>query len=544
MSGKWLTDVKVGVFVVVLAVTLAIGVSLVGKFRLGEVPGYTVTVRFETVSGLEEKSPVRIAGVRMGEVERITLDGGTASVVMRLQPGAVIRDDSEITISSLGLLGEKYVEITAGSPERAAVSPGQTVRGKETVSMDRLFAQFADIAADIKSLTSSLRAYPPTGEPMTPLQELLSNFNSMVAHVDGLVQENRQGIKGAVRGVSDLVATAQGTLTENREDIRQAVKNFRQLSADLATQTKNLGDRLNALADKLTGTVDGVREDLSGTMREVKEAAASVRTTVDSMRGIVEGIRRGEGTVGKLLTDDAAYRNLNQTLDSVARISERIEKGEGTFGKLMTDDAAYKSFTETMDGIRTFVKKGEETSLHVGFRSEYLTEHEDYKNYVTLRISPRGDKYYLIEAVDDPVGKRSVTETTTTSAVDGRHLGTITTLEEQYENKLKFSLQMARRFSDLTLRAGLTESTGGLGLDYDFAEGKGKYSLDIFDFDRRESNPHLKLGATYRIYHDFFLTAGVDDVLEEGRRSFYAGGGILFSDDDIKYLYGLINLGQ
>jgi phospholipid/cholesterol/gamma-HCH transport system substrate-binding protein len=82
------------------------------------------------------------------------------------------------------------------------------------------------------------------------------------------------------------------------------------------------------------------------------------------------------------------------------------------------------------------------------------------------------------------------------------------------------------------------ESTGGAGIDYFFFKNRLKLSLEAFDFGKN-SNPHIKTGATYYINKYFHLTAGGDDIISRrGFASFYLGGGFMFDDDDLKYLMG------
>ena len=109
------------------------------------------------------------------------------------------------------------------------------------------------------------------------------------------------------------------------------------------------------------------------------------------------------------------------------------------------------------------------------------------KSYLSLRIQPREDKYYLLQLVDDPAG--NTTETHTITTVDG-----VTTDEYEIEtdfDSLKFSAQVAKRYYDLALRGGFFESTGGLGFDYYLLDDKLIFSVEAFDFNPEE-NPHSR----------------------------------------------------
>ena len=148
-----------------------------------------------------------------------------------------------------------------------------------------------------------------------------------------------------------------------------------------------------------------------------------------------------------------------------------------------------------------------------------------------MRIQPREDKYYLLQVVDDPGGKETITDTIRT--IDGV---TITEKKVELENELKFSAQIAKRFYDLTFRGGIIESTGGFALDYHLFSDKLALSFEAYDFSF-DRNPHLTFRTFYTPFRHLYLTAGMDDFISDfGNESFFVGAGLSFSDEDIKTL--------
>ena len=104
------TETKVGIFVVLGIVTLILFTLKVGKFDIREV-GYRVYTHVESAAGLDKNSLVRIAGVEVGKVEGIVLDGAKARVGLHLPLNVKIPVGSKVYLKSTGLLGEKYIEI-------------------------------------------------------------------------------------------------------------------------------------------------------------------------------------------------------------------------------------------------------------------------------------------------------------------------------------------------------------------------------------------------------------------------------------------------
>src|SRR6185436_4335914 len=161
--------------------------------------------------------------------------------------------------------------------------------------------------------------------------------------------------------------------------------------------------------------------------------------------------------------------------------------------------------------------------MMVGLRTEYNYLAGTIKNYFSLRLAPRPDKFYLIEIVDDPRGFREKTQITTDSSERG--LVHETTVKTSLD-KLRFSLQFGKRIGNFTGRFGIKESTGGVGADLHFLRDRLTLSVDLFDA-RSNEYPRLQGRGTWSVYNqNLFLIAGVDDVINQKRT--IAGGGAFF----------------
>lgn len=100
---------------------------------------------------------------------------------------------------------------------------------------------------------------------------------------------------------------------------------------------------------------------------------------------------------------------------------------------------------------------------------------------------------------------------------------------------------MNMRFYFLALRGGLIESTGGGGLDLFFWKDRLKFHVDLFEFTL-DAAPRLRLYASLHLFRFFTIAAGVDDVFNDKTRDYFVGGGLRFSDDDIKFLLSFLPL--
>ena len=140
---KLSTEAKVGLLVAVGSVVLLYMTLIVGKYEFGGKKGYSLSADFESVSGLDEKAAVRMAGVKIGTVETVELIGSHARVLMRIDQDVQIRRGAEAAIKTEGLLGDKYVEIippsggSGGSPVSAAPGGGAAGTASQNASTGR-----------------------------------------------------------------------------------------------------------------------------------------------------------------------------------------------------------------------------------------------------------------------------------------------------------------------------------------------------------------------------------------------------------------------
>jgi phospholipid/cholesterol/gamma-HCH transport system substrate-binding protein len=133
-------ELKVGIFVFVALASLAALVFKAGDFYLK--PGYTIRIVFNFVSGVDKGTPVRLAGVNVGEIKEVHIvrnaEGATqVEMTAWIMKGAFIEEDAEARINSLGLLGEKYVEVIPGTSGNKTLSEGGTLIGKSPVAMEK-----------------------------------------------------------------------------------------------------------------------------------------------------------------------------------------------------------------------------------------------------------------------------------------------------------------------------------------------------------------------------------------------------------------------
>src|SRR5262249_46473049 len=156
---------------------------------------------------------------------------------------------------------------------------------------------------------------------------------------------------------------------------------------------------------------------LIGTTKgSVAETSAGVKTTIDRLQ--------------------SSITSLDHTMQNMEKITDKVNNGQGTVGTLINDDSIARNVSDITENASTFVPAITHLQTIVGLRTEYNFISSTFKNYLSVQLVPRPDKFYLIELVDDPRGYRTQSTTVTNSSLTGQNSSTTITTTEQ----LRFSL--------------------------------------------------------------------------------------------------------
>lgn len=483
---------RIGLFMLMGLIILGIFIIKIEDIPVGERGDrLTVTAHFPSVAGLDRKAAVRIAGVRVGKVEDISLEGSEAVLTMSLNPDVQLHEGAVAQVTSLGMLGDKYIEILPGDFSLPLLPPGAVLGSATVPSFDDVMRVATEIGADVKEVTEALRG--SIGGP-----------------------QGEETMREIVENIRELTGSLKVLIAENQANVNRTTANFAEFSATLRDELPKIADKMNLLADQLNGVVGENRGDLQASMGNIRELTERLQVTADNLNQITGKIASGEGSIGKLVNDDTTVNNLNSTLDS-------IESGIGTLN-------------ETMGRYRHY-------RLQVGLRSEMLMATDNSRSAFGFDLWTTEKRFFRLEGVDTPYGRvRSDTQYVTTVFPDGT--------EESYEqtristsDKVGITAQVGyRMFPSTIVRAGVIESSGGFGVDYSFDLGKRPMTLvfEAWDFNREfDESAHLRFEGRYFVSPHIFVSAGWDDPLVSDKSSVFLGAGITWNDDDVKYSLGL-----
>ena len=189
-------ELRVGVFVVVAIVILAMFIFRIGNLK-SYGTGYTLKFVFGNVAGVKSGSPVRFAGVEIGEVKQVNIlrseqnKNTQIEVVAQIERSALVPQGSQAFVSTLGLLGEKYIEVFPPSEYKSFLKPGDSLRGTDPLILQHWIDEGEKIVKDLQELIHKLK----TGEGTAGK---LLNDDKLYEELEGLISDIRQAKQGTV----------------------------------------------------------------------------------------------------------------------------------------------------------------------------------------------------------------------------------------------------------------------------------------------------------------------------------------------------------
>ncbi len=293
---------SVGLLAAVALAIIAVGVFLVGDEQRFWGGRTAYRLHFSRTNGLLEGAPVALNGVTVGSVVRMRFSPDPVDVYVDVKIAVAssvaprIRGDTVGKIQTLGLLGDKYIELNAGSLSEQPIDPGALIRSLDPVDYESLVSQSGDIVTNAIEVTALLR-------------QVLTDINNG----EGLI----------------------GRLVSDHEFGQQFAGNLSRTVANLESSTA----RIEALmAD------DSSAAEIIENMLEVSRQA----------RHFSEHLNEGRGLVARLTSDeelaDRTLANLESATMSISQVAAQVRSGEGSLGRLVYDDSLYENADTLVGG--------------------------------------------------------------------------------------------------------------------------------------------------------------------------------------------------
>jgi len=269
--------------------------------------GFLLKAHFRSVEGLVPGAQVQIAGIKVGSVKDVLFDSdrGQALALMEIKDAYrnLIPDDSRVYIRTKGLLGDKFLVIEPGRPNARKLKPGETIRMVvEPTDTEKVFETIGVVAQDLQVLTREARRQLIDEKGSQKIDRIITNADASFSDVREILGRNKEKINKTMDNTDSATKGLNEIVTRNR-------------------------DRINR--------------------------------TVDDLERVTKDVREGRGTLGKLVNDEALYRDTHGLVRDMRGISSSIQSGRGAVGRLINDPELY---FEARRAIRNMNKTAEDVS--------------------------------------------------------------------------------------------------------------------------------------------------------------------------------------
>jgi phospholipid/cholesterol/gamma-HCH transport system substrate-binding protein len=316
-SLKW-SELKIGIMAVVALVIAAALILALGGEGGFFWQRYNLKVKFSNAAGVQQGSPVRVAGVTVGAVTDIQFVGSEVDMLLELRDDMQerVRTTSRATIGSVSLLGEGAIDITA-------TSDGQPIPAFGYVPSDAPPPQLADVTAqanagiaELTALMEDIRAGKGTVGKLMTDEQLYTELWEFTA---------------AAREVTVGLSSGKGTLGQLLNNPESA----RQLEASLTN--------LTALTNKINAGQGSI-----GQLINDPALARNLTAVTANFESLSAALNKGEGTMGQLMKNDTLYKRLDGVTTNLEQLTAKLNQGEGTAGKLMNDTQLHDNINRTL----------------------------------------------------------------------------------------------------------------------------------------------------------------------------------------------------
>ena len=308
-------------------------------------------------------------------------------------------------------------------------------------------------------------------------------------------------IDEAVDEIKTFVANLNQTFDgETRNNLQGAIAEF-----------KVMAERLSAAGEEFRVVGHTVNERLPKIMAQIDDLTAEFKQTGTDINAklpeILEKFSRLEDDLIALV--DENRKPLNETIHSV--------------------NSFFKKGSDTLESIDNMVSKAEKAELQVDLAYKQMLNDGYGESVFGIAYLPNPSSYYMLDLTSGP-------DLTRTDPVTNEVL----LPETHEEGEWYVSAQVGKRYASWLLRGGLIKNTGGVGVDYFSKDDRLKFSLETYDFnavnDIRGENPNARFSVRFLPWKHVAFYGGYDNFLNSDAANFFAGAGVHFVDEDLKYL--------
>ncbi|HCK09892.1 MAG: hypothetical protein CME21_17165 [Gemmatimonadetes bacterium] len=276
---------------------LVAGATWLSENYWGPAGGYKIYASFESVMGLKKGNEVALRGVRVGKVLEIQMVDGKPLVLIGFRTLRDIPKDSKIILRSVGMLGERIVEVRLGSASEVFRDGDRTI-GSSELGMEDLTADAVGMTNRLKAVIDSITS----PDNLARMTNSLINVDTTTAKLRTLLETNEDKLVSTIDNLANASEGASGLVEGNKEKLERSIANLDAASADLAKAAAN-----------------------------IESASSSFPATMSNLESITKKINNGQGTLGKLVNDPGAYERMARSFTNVDSLVQAIKQDPGRY---------------------------------------------------------------------------------------------------------------------------------------------------------------------------------------------------------------------
>lgn len=347
---------RVGLVVLIALVFVMFGVLMVGKRAHLFTSKLPYQTQFDSAAGLVSGNPVRLNGVTVGNVLQVNLSPDPADQTVRVvyevdrKIAPRLRTDTTAAIKTIGLLGDKYVELVGGTAGKPVVEPGGDIKAAPGAGLEKLLEGSGDLLTDLGAIARSLKnILGNTEQGKGFIGELFAPGGEQGARL----ANNLNGTLTSLNSVLSKIDRGEGLAGKLLADKRYGDQVGRSLQEAVAS-LRNVFAKFEDGMNKGTGAIPALLSDPEG-KKKVYDLVDRLSATAGNLAAVTENLKTGKGALPTLLHDEqfsreftGNLRDLSKRLDSIAR---KLDGGQGTVGKLINDPAIFDAAHHLVVGI-------------------------------------------------------------------------------------------------------------------------------------------------------------------------------------------------
>ncbi|MCM3874911.1 MAG: MlaD family protein [Thermoanaerobaculia bacterium] len=348
------TKTRVGVILFASFVLLAGAILFIGGTKGFFVRRTSYFARFPNSQGMVGGNQVRLAGVIVGavrgiDVPRVPGQDLTIHFDIERKYQHLVKTDSRAEIKTIGLLGDKYLEVTPGSTDKPDLEPDHEIMAFRGAELEKILAGSGDLVDNIVALSKSLKNILGRTEKG---EGFLGEITSDSENGQALSRSLRQTLE-SVNGLMKDVRQGKGLVGRLLHDEKAAENVLGELGSASASLNRILGNVEKGVATG-EGLVPALLSDPEG-KKKFFAMVGSLQATVDGLASFSKDLKSGNGLLGQLVSNGDFSKeflaDLKKLSSHLANVAAKLDSGQGTAGKLIADPAVADAMNDILVGI-------------------------------------------------------------------------------------------------------------------------------------------------------------------------------------------------